>query len=182
MKGKIFGLTAWVLALLAFIPKAILWIIQATIYYVPLGIFRCCVPLKIRSKVRVARRSTIKGGLHLEQKAEIQMDAYRSTSEEAVRPRRRCGGGEGRNVPLSSFLRTYDLLILVARELHYVDVVNLACTSRSVREAVLPAHDFDRRTAVLSRYTCDNRKTRCWLCANQVCEVHTYHYYPSFAS
>jgi hypothetical protein len=149
------------------LPKLIMVILQVLIYYLPMGVFRCCLPTDVKSRVRFARRFTVKAGVGLEQNIEMKMAAYQST----LRPRKGYIDSKGKDVPLSSFLRVYDILILVARELHHVDIVTLACTSRSVREAVLPAYDFDRRLSVFNLYTCDGPKKSCWLCTNKICKV-----------
>ena len=67
----------------------------------------------------------------------------------------------------------FDVLALVARDLHYIDLQNLGLTSRSLREAVFPANDAERRR-LLRGYSCrKGHKTRCWGCGLQVCNVRT---------
>lgn len=64
------------------------------------------------------------------------------------------------------------MLIAVAEEMHYLDIMNLSRVSKSIREVVLPAHDFDRRVDVFRRYTCPGKeKTDCWVCDKQICAV-----------
>ena len=69
-----------------------------------------------------------------------------------------------------SFL-SYDLLMLIVRELHYVDVINLSLASRSLRDALLPRADIAARTQALKIYTCEVRKSECSICGNQICPV-----------
>ena len=72
-----------------------------------------------------------------------------------------------------SFL-SYDLLMLIVRELHYVDVINLSLASRNLRDALLPRADIAARTQALKIYTCEVRKSECSICGNQICPVCQY--------
>ena len=78
---------------------------------------------------------------------------------------------KGPTPPLAQFLNNYDTLIALVQQMHYQDVLMLARTCKSIRNVVLPSHDFDRRLTVFSRYACGQFKERCWICVNQVCEV-----------
>lgn len=84
----------------------------------------------------------------------------------------RCQSSGGDESTLSNFLGIYDMLMAVTEELHYADIMNLSRVSKSMRESVLPAHDFDRRLEAFKRYTCPGaNKTHCWLCDKQICTV-----------
>ena len=72
-----------------------------------------------------------------------------------------------------SFL-SYDVLMLVVRELHFVDVINLSLASRGLRDALLPRADIAARTQALKIYTCEVRKSECSICGNQICPVGRY--------
>ena len=69
---------------------------------------------------------------------------------------------------------SYDLLMLIVRELHYVDVINLSLASRSLRDALLPRADIAARTQALRIYTCEGSKSECSICGNQICPVGQY--------
>ena len=69
-----------------------------------------------------------------------------------------------------SFLN-YDLLMLIVRELHYVDVINLSLASRSLRDSLLPRGGVAARTQALRDYTCESSKSECSMCGNQICPV-----------
>ena len=72
-----------------------------------------------------------------------------------------------------SFL-SYDLLMLIVRELHYVDVINLSLASKSLRDTLLPRADIAARTQALRIYTCEGSKSECSICGNQICPVSQY--------
>lgn len=144
-------------------------ILIAFLYSLPQFIFRC-LPLSFKAPVRMRRRNAAKAAIGLGQKIEMTMTDFTQRVISKRRQKRRYQGGDGVKSPLADFLGTYDMLILVAQELHYLDVINLSYVSKSVRESVLPAEDFDRRIAVFRTYTChDMEKSRCWVCANQIC-------------
>ncbi|KAF1999891.1 hypothetical protein P154DRAFT_535133 [Amniculicola lignicola CBS 123094] len=87
-----------------------------------------------------------------------------------VAKRRYQGKGAGTPSELSEFLGIYDILMLVTEDLHYADIINLSLTSKSVREAVLPAQDYDYRVGHFKRYTCNREsKQDCWVCTQQIC-------------
>lgn len=69
-----------------------------------------------------------------------------------------------------SFL-SYDLLMLIVRKLHYVDVINLSLASRSLRNALFPRADIAARSQALRIYTCEGSKSECSICGNQICPV-----------
>lgn len=70
----------------------------------------------------------------------------------------------------SSFIN-YDLLMLIVRELHFVDVINLSLASRGLREALFPKTDVAARTRALRSYTCEGSKSECSICGIQICPV-----------
>lgn len=79
------------------------------------------------------------------------------------------GGYEGKGTTFTDFL-CYDVLVLIARDLHYVDLVNLSLVSKSVRDVVFPRSDFATRSEHFKIYSCDElTKTQCWVCMIQVC-------------
>jgi hypothetical protein len=153
------------------ILKGIMMLLAVISWYLPEGIFRC-LPLSFKSKVRFGRRYAVKSGLGIEQKAELGMKELKSVYEQRKkRNPRRFQGGLGQASPLSDFLGVYDMLLTVAEDLHHSDILSLSRVAKSVREAVLPANEFDRRIALFQRYTCLGTKTPCWMCDTQTCTV-----------
>lgn len=139
------------------------------LYWVPKYLFRC-LPFCIKSRVRFARRSTVKTGLRLEQYSEMRIATLKNKFGGSGNVSRRYQSAEGTKSPLSEFLGIYDILILVAENLHYTDLMNLSRVSKSIKEKVLPAHDHNRRLNVYRIYTCPNgQKMPCWSCPNQIC-------------
>lgn len=149
------------------VPSLAVTITRWILYDTHKWFYRTWCPAAAKRRIRAGRRLAIKAGMAVEQKTETELRAWVS------RPRRRYVDTETKDPvpPLAQFLRNYDALISLVQQLHYVDVLMLARTCKSVRHVVLPSHDFDRRLTVFSRYTCDESKLRCWMCLNQVCEV-----------
>ena len=172
-KDLVIAILKMTLQLVLNIPKGVAFIIAGVLYFLPEFIFRC-LPLSFKSKVRLGRRYAVKGGLAVEQKAELEImelkDMYKQRKRQDFM---RYQGGGGEQSPLSNFLGVYDMLIAVTEHLHYSDIMHLSCVSKSVREAVLPAHDLDHRLATFKRYSCSKRssKQECWICDKQVCSV-----------
>ena len=54
--------------------------------------------------------------------------------------------------------------MLIVRELHFVDVINLSLASRSLRDALFPKADVAARTQALRSYTCESEKSECRRC------------------
>ena len=172
LKELVISLLKFALDCMHNIPKGIAWILAGVLYFLPEGIFRC-LPLSFKSKVRFGRRYALKGGLALEQKTELGVvelkDMYKQRKRREIA---RYQGSGGEESPLSNFLGVYDMLMAVTEQLHYSDIMHLSCVSKSVREAVLPAHDFERRIETFKRYSCPvGRKKECWICDKQVCRV-----------
>ncbi|ORY16586.1 hypothetical protein BCR34DRAFT_584250 [Clohesyomyces aquaticus] len=66
----------------------------------------------------------------------------------------------------------YDILQLIAGQLHYVDLVNLSLVSKRVRAAIFPSLEDSAEDRQLRFYSCEgDKKTACWTCGIQVCQV-----------
>jgi hypothetical protein len=153
------------------ILKGAMALLAAILWYLPEGIFRC-LPLSFKSKVRSGRRYAVKSGLGIEEKAELGITELKAVYMQRKKKNPwRFQGGLGQASPLSNFLGVYDMLLTVSEDLHYSDIVSLSRVAKSVREAVLPANEFDRRIALFQRYTCLGTKTPCWMCDTQTCTV-----------
>ncbi|CAO2655360.1 Nn.00g104240.m01.CDS01 [Neocucurbitaria sp. VM-36] len=161
------------------VPRGIIIVTYCLVYDMPRYIFRC-FPQSLQNPIRYGRRQAIKAGLGAEQATETQMNEL-TTNVKNIKGVRRNGkyvGSHGEQTPLAEFLGIYDMLMLVTEHLHYIDVANLSRVSKSVRESVLPARDFDRRMKVFKIYTCNNpNKADCWTCKNQICSLCCHFYY-----
>jgi hypothetical protein len=157
------------------IPQGTMWIFIGIFYGIPQWLFRC-LPISLKSKVRLGRRYVIKSGLGIEQKCELEVTELKEAyKQNAMKRYPQYKGGPGEQSPLSNFLGIYDMLIVVTEEMHYSDIISLSRVSKSVREAVLPAHDINRRLGTFKRYTCqDGQKGGCWVCDKPICSVSTY--------
>jgi hypothetical protein len=80
---------------------------------------------------------------------------------------------------LANFL-CHDILMLIAEQAHYIDLINLSMTSRSLRQAILPPSEIGARSERLRIHACENgTKSQCWVCNIQICEVQ-YQSIPSY--
>ncbi|KAF2490284.1 hypothetical protein BU16DRAFT_530802 [Lophium mytilinum] len=74
------------------------------------------------------------------------------------------------NPKLESIFNIEHLLLPIASNLHYNDLINLSLTSKSVRESVFPAGDYEHRVRKLKAYSCSlDTKSCCEYCNKQVC-------------
>ena len=80
---------------------------------------------------------------------------------------------ESRDERCSIFLN-YGLLMLIVRELHFVDVINLSLASMGLRDALLPKTDIAARTQALRSHTCGGCRSECSICGIQICPVRQY--------
>jgi hypothetical protein len=153
-------------------PKILIFSVYGILWILPECMFRC-LPISFKSKVRHSRRYALKTGLALEQEAELGVTELKDVYKRVQRKRApRYQGGTGVVSPLSDFLGIYDILFAVTEEMHYSDIMNLSRVSKSVREAVLPANDIDRRVNVFKQYTCQSGlKKNCYTCDKPICTV-----------
>ncbi len=146
----------------------VLWLLP---FLIPQMFFRA-LPIAIKAPIRSGRRHAIKAALGMKQKLSLKSRELTKQMESEKHKKARYQGGAGEKSPLSEFLGIYDIFMLVIEDLHYLDVMNLSQVSKSVREAVLPVHDFDRRRFVIECYTCrSSSKFKCWSCPNTTCTV-----------
>ena len=155
----------WVLDTILVIPKAIVAIF-CCLALVPPCLFHC-LPTCIKSRARFGARYVAKTGRRVPSPREIKLRHMRPKNS---KPRYE-GGYEGKGTTFTDFL-CYDVLVLIARDLHYVDLFNLSLASKSVRDVVFPRSDFATRSEHFKIYSCDElTKTQCWICTIQVCNV-----------
>lgn len=73
--------------------------------------------------------------------------------------------------PLARLL-FWDMLILIAQDLHYSDIISLSLTSKQMRNTILPSADRLARLERLKKHTLDSHsKLQCDICGAPVCEV-----------
>jgi hypothetical protein len=66
----------------------------------------------------------------------------------------------------------YDVLQLIAAEVHYVDLVNLSLASKKIRATMFPGLEGSVEDRELRFYSCKgDEKSTCWTCGVQVCKV-----------
>jgi hypothetical protein len=71
---------------------------------------------------------------------------------------------------LADFL-IFDVLVLISRDLHYQDLVNLSVTSKRIRQAVFPDGECQHRTRIFGLYTCGSNPSpkSCDGCGRRIC-------------
>jgi hypothetical protein len=155
------------------IPRGLLYLLIAIMWFLPEWFYRCLLPTSVKSKVRVGRRYALKNGHALAQTAELEVIELKSMyKERTINRGPRYSGGTVTPSLLADFLSVYDMLMVVTQELHYTDVMALSCVSKSVRKAMLPAEFLEQRLHAFRRYTCsDKQQQSCWLCQKQICTV-----------
>ena len=145
-------------------------LVYGVLVYTPILFFRY-LPMDFKAPVRSVRRYVTKATIGAEQKIEMMLTErikHASNSGDTVLP---CQGSGGTQNELSRFLAVYDMLIMVAKDLHYTDIASLSSVSKSVRESVLPSNDVSSRLGIFRRYTCGpGEKNTCWGCTNQICD------------
>lgn len=64
------------------------------------------------------------------------------------------------------------IIVSIAKNLHYSDIVSLTLTSKSIRHAVYSRLSLDKHTALLNRLACEKgSKHECWCCGIEICDV-----------
>ncbi|OCL05466.1 hypothetical protein AOQ84DRAFT_355945 [Glonium stellatum] len=130
----------------------------------PVCLFNC-LPMCIKSRARFIARCVAKTSRRMPSPREIKLQRMRPKNPKPHYE----GRYEGKGTAFTDFL-CYDVLVLISRDLHYVDLVNLSLASKSVREVVFPRADFATRSEHFKMYSCDElTKTQCWVCTVQVC-------------
>ncbi|KAF2734071.1 hypothetical protein EJ04DRAFT_437684 [Polyplosphaeria fusca] len=155
----------WVLKGLMEFPK-LLGFALLGLAFIPVVLFQF-LPKSITSRTRYIRRYAHKTLQRFPTPRDIEMRVFKRRPE----TRKYANDHLTKGNPLSNFLGVYDIFMLVAPHLHYVDVANLSLVSKSVRDAVLPAQEIAQRTAHLKRYTCRPESRQiCWICTKQICK------------
>lgn len=126
--------------------------------------------MKAKAPVRTARRCAVKTVVRVEQKTEFALKELKTGVFNKKNPMARYKGAQGESTPLAQFLGVYDILMMVIPYLHFVDAVNLASVSKSVRNSVLPSDDLYRRLVLFETLTCSEaNRVPCWVCSSQTC-------------
>lgn len=124
------------------------------------------LPASIQARILFAMRNSVKSiQARLRKRTYPQgaRDDYSGTRTSTLQETRPA-------TPLTEFLGVYDVLLMVATHLHYVDIASLSLVSRRIRQTLLPGPDSDRQPLHLRMYTCEpESRARCWICPNQIC-------------
>ncbi|KAF2873478.1 hypothetical protein BDV95DRAFT_592839 [Massariosphaeria phaeospora] len=175
-----FGPAIIVLELYLRLTLFMVWTIPLAVFYTcmwtaPVDLVYLCLHPGDRSNRWYGERYAAKTIQRLVEKVETAVKSIINLRGDGERAGKRASAiqlGRGQASELSNFLGIYDMLILVAHDLHYIDIMNLRLTSKSVRQAILPAQDYglEKRLDHLKRYSCDaDNRMKCWVCTIQVC-------------
>lgn len=123
-----------------------------------------CLPKRMQQPIRFSSRVAGKWGYHTTASAKGRLGQIHHLARS---PHKKVGSDRA----LETIL-LYDILLLIAPKLHYVDFVNLSMASKRVRAAVFPLSEAHGKERELRLYSCyGNVKSACWICNIQICTV-----------
>lgn len=74
---------------------------------------------------------------------------------------------------LEEVLALEEVVLVIASQLHYYEIMRLGWTSKHIRELVFPHRDLKMRKAKLRRVAkCEDGDSRCWNCNIKTCVGH----------
>ena len=147
------GRVAHILAL----PIAFPWAVLVQLF--------ACLPQRIQRPIRFYIRYIAKWAHH-------RKDSVKAKSRQ-IRLRKRFKIVTKKNTD-KALAKTliYDVVLLIAPKVHYVDLVNLSMASRRIRATMFPSGGKQDQEQGLRRYSCyNNRKLECQVCGIQICTV-----------
>jgi hypothetical protein len=142
-------------------PFSMLWAILT-------GIFSClfsCLPKRIQRPIHFSGRYAGKWGYHKKSSAEVKLRQIPGHLSRGLFKKRRT------DKALANAL-LYDIVLLIAPKVHYVDLVNLSMVTKRVQMTMFPPVEENGQNRQLRLYSCyGNRKSKCWACGIQICNV-----------
>jgi hypothetical protein len=136
---------------------AIIWVIAASLFKL--------LPAQVKQALALALSYTGKWFYYAKSTGRVKLRQL------SWLPRRRAPKVNESDQALSTFL-FYDMVILIARHVHYVDLVNLSLVSKRMRVTVFPSLPATDQNGQLRRYSCFGKeKNDCWGCGIQICRV-----------
>ena len=83
---------------------------------------------------------------------------------------------EHKQYVLARLLKTDKIVLGIAEQLHYSDIVSLGQVSKSIHDALIPDSKRSSRFEDLRVSSCESgAKFQCWACAMQICTVRASH-------
>jgi hypothetical protein len=143
------------------LPFSFLWAVLANIF----SRLFSCLPKWMQRSIYFFIRYTGKWGYH--KKASVRIKLRQASSRVPYELFKK----KGTDRTLANALR-YDIVLLIAPKVHYVDLVNLSMVSKQVRATMFPISEAEDQERGLRLYSCyGNRKSECWTCGIQICNV-----------
>ena len=91
-------------------------------------------------------------------------------------PNSETDGAEHKQYVLARLLKTDKIVLGIAEQLHYSDIVSLGQVSKSIHDALIPGSKRSSRFEDLRVSSCEpGAKSQCWACATQICTVRASH-------
>jgi hypothetical protein len=146
-------------------PFALLWTLLVRFFW---RLFSC-LPKRIQRPIRFSGWYAGKWGHHQKSSAKIKLGQI------SVHRSRGLLKKEAEKVLVNALL--YDIVVLIAPKVHYVDLVNLSMVSKRVRATMFPTTKEKGQNRHLRLYSCcGNRKSECWICGIQICNVSSHEF------
>ncbi|OCK78590.1 hypothetical protein K432DRAFT_383752 [Lepidopterella palustris CBS 459.81] len=140
-------------------PITWLWTILAGIF---LFLFSC-LPKWMQRPILFSGRYSGKWGHHKKSSAEVKLRQIPSHLPRGLFNKK------GTDRALANAL-LYEVVLLIAPKVHYVDLVNLSMVSRRVRATMFPPVEENGQDRPLRLYSCyGDKKSKCWTCGIQIC-------------
>lgn len=131
-------------------------------------LFSClflCLPKQMQRPIHFSTRYASKWGFYQKSSANIKLGQIPRHHHRGVIKK------EAADMALVNAL-LYDIVVLIAPKVHYVDLVNMSMTSKRVRATMFPTTEEKVRYRQLRLYSCyGNTKSECWICHIQICNV-----------
>lgn len=140
---------------------SLLWVILVEVF----SRLFSCLPKRIQRPICFSGRYAGKWGYHKKSSAEVKLRQIPGHLPRGLFKKRIT------DKALANAL-LYDIVLLIAPKVHYVDLVNLSMVTKQVRATMFPPVEENRQDRQLRPYSCyGNRKSKCWTCGIQICNV-----------
>ena len=127
------------------------------------------LPRNVQARIRYSWRSARKWTSY---KGSLAASKVNPTGIHLPQWLHRSGASDEKLVQILLADLPYDILQLIAVEVHYADLVNLSMVSKQVRAAMFPGLEDNTEDRQLRFHSCrGNMKSSCWTCGVQVCGV-----------
>lgn len=131
------------------------------------------LPAKVRYSMRYLSKSIQRMHvLHIIRSRPLPTTTPKDENTIMLRPLPRVTSNNDGAIDLAHFL-CYDILVLVASRIHYLDLLNLSLVSRGIRQIIFSDPVLPARFKYFRTITCKRTKFQfhCWICNIPICGV-----------